>query len=93
MSNISGSRGTTFIRHYLAIATSLGTSDVIGRRSTHPITGITGKVYFRRAGGGLVNRAPTPLDPYVDFFLQHQGLFHGSYAMGFPPIVHSLDAT
>jgi hypothetical protein len=29
----------------------------------------------------------------VDFFLQHQGLFRGSCAMGFPPVAHSLDAT
>ncbi len=47
MLNISGSRGTTFIRCCLAIATSLGTSDIMGRRSTYPITGITGKVYFQ----------------------------------------------
>jgi hypothetical protein len=53
MLNISGSRGTTFIRCCLAIATSLGTSDVMGRRSTHPITGITDKVYFRLCVSGL----------------------------------------
>src|SRR5438477_12567380 len=50
MLNISGSRGTTFIRCYLSIATSLGTWDSmyeLGRSSTYPITGITDKVYSR----------------------------------------------
>ncbi len=60
MINISGSRGTTFIRCSLAIATSLGTYDFMGRRSTYPITGITDKVYFRQATStGAINLAPT----------------------------------
>lgn len=48
MLNISGSRGTTFIRRCLAAATSLGTDNAIGCRSTCPITGATDKVYFRQ---------------------------------------------
>jgi hypothetical protein len=73
-------------------------------RSTRPITGATDKVYFRRTGPrgrlglrGFINGTPTPWRGkdlfFVDFFLQHQGLFHGSFAMGFPPTAHSLDAT
>jgi hypothetical protein len=48
-------------------------------------------------GRGIINGSPTPWRGkdlcFVDFFLQHQGLFRGWFHVGFPPAAHSLDDT
>ncbi len=88
MLNICGSRGTTFIRCHLSIATFLGICDVIlcmvrVAVPRYPITGITDKVYSR-----------TDIEVcHVISSCSIGVFFAGCYAMGFPPMAHSLDAT
>jgi hypothetical protein len=51
----------------------------------------TGAINLAPTVGG-VNAARTDFR-FVDFFLQHQGLFRGLFHVSFPPAAHSLDDT
>jgi hypothetical protein len=52
---------------------------------------------YANGGRGIINGSPTRWRGkdlcFVDFFLQHQGLFRGLFHVSFPPAAHSLDDT
>jgi hypothetical protein len=72
-----GSRGTTFIRRYVSVATLVCMDNGV---VVVPLARLR----------GLPTRSTFDL---VDFFLQHQGLFRGWFHVSFPPAAHSLDDT